>query len=60
MTWQVHLLKTAADSAKDAARARNGTFETKLQAYRLWVVTTYMHQVKRKVVKSIIFVDLLK
>ena len=42
---KISLLEKASKSAEEAARSTNGNFLTKLQAFRLWVVTEYMHEV---------------
>lgn len=42
---QVGLLAEASANAKRAARAARGSLMTKLQAYRIWIVTEYMHEV---------------
>lgn len=39
------LLAEASANAKRAARAIRGSLMTKLQAYRIWIVTEYMHEV---------------
>lgn len=41
---QVGLLETAYKNAELAARNMHGTLATRIQAYRVWVVTSYMHE----------------
>ena len=42
---QVGLLETAYKNAESAARTTHGALATRLQAYRIWLVTSYMHEV---------------
>lgn len=43
---QIVLLEKAYTNAEEAARITQGTLTARLQAYRLWVVTAYMHEVR--------------
>ena len=51
-SWQVGLLETASKSAELAARTPYGSLETRLQAYRIWVVTSYMHEMMTRTSKD--------
>ncbi|CAM9623021.1 unnamed protein product [Ascophyllum nodosum] len=44
----VGLLEKAYTNAEDAARFRHGELSVKIQAYRLWIVTAYWHEVSTK------------
>ena len=49
---QVGLLETAYKNAESAARTTHGTLATRLQAYRLWLVTSYLHEVMTRTSKG--------
>lgn len=46
------LLETAYKSAELAARTPYGSLEIRIQAYRIWVVTSYMHEVMTRTSKD--------